>query len=365
MRATIGELHARADDEGPPLWLRLLVGGEVWPQVTVACNGRGQRRAAIAYLGADAPRLLQLRRYDVLVVNASDAALLAHATSPKALEADLAAGVRVSSSAKLHAKVLVTPTHAVIGSANASTHSSAVDEAVVISDRQGHRERGSGVHRLPGDRARRRPVPQGRPGDLGPWSLGAPARCRLSAVQILVSSRVRRSGPTWPPTRTGTSRVPGRPRCSGMPGRGLDGFLAPQRRTTGLLRCSAESHPSARPTSSCRSSRRMEGDGCGRRLWWSRRPCPSRALERSTSSGGVSTSSRARPTRSSRACAAPDSGAARRGPLAAGAGAAGQAPGRVGPRADELTDCRRRPLLAGLRAGAPPGQGLCVDHRLA
>ena len=110
------------------------IGGDVWLQITKACQCRGQRRAAIAFLGRDAPRLLPLRRGDVLVVNASDAALLARATSPDALEAYLAAGVRVWSTPRLHAKVLVTPQQAVIGSANASMHSSQLDEGVVVTD---------------------------------------------------------------------------------------------------------------------------------------------------------------------------------------------------------------------------------------
>jgi hypothetical protein len=111
-------------------------GGDVWPQLTKACTGRGQRLAAIAYLGWEAPRLLPLRRGDVLVVNASDSALLAHATSPDALESYTDAGVRVSSTPRLHAKVVVTRTQAVIGSDNASTHSGALDEAVVVTDQR-------------------------------------------------------------------------------------------------------------------------------------------------------------------------------------------------------------------------------------
>lgn len=110
------------------------VGGDVWPQITQAIAGRGQRRAAVAYLGREAPRFLPLRRHDVLVVNASDAALLAHATSPDALDAYLSAGVRVLSTPSLHAKVIVTPKVAVVGSANASTHSGVLDEAVLITD---------------------------------------------------------------------------------------------------------------------------------------------------------------------------------------------------------------------------------------
>lgn len=112
------------------------VGGDVWPQITKVMTGRGRRRAAVAYLGSEAPRFLPLRKHDVLVANASDAALLAHATSPDALAAYLKVGVRVLSTPTLHAKVIVTPTVAVVGSANASTSSGELDEAVLITDRR-------------------------------------------------------------------------------------------------------------------------------------------------------------------------------------------------------------------------------------
>lgn len=112
------------------------VGGDVWPHITKVMAGRGRRRAAVAYLGREAPQFLRLRRHDILVVNASDAALLAHATSPDALDAYVRAGVRVLSTPTLHAKVIVTPTVAVVGSANASTHSRELVEAVVITKSQ-------------------------------------------------------------------------------------------------------------------------------------------------------------------------------------------------------------------------------------
>lgn len=95
---------------------------------------RGPRHAAIAYLGEDAPALLPLRAGDLLVVNASRAAVRAHVTSPIALAYYVEAGVRVLSSPNLHANVIVTSQRAVIGSANASHSSTIADEAVVITD---------------------------------------------------------------------------------------------------------------------------------------------------------------------------------------------------------------------------------------
>ncbi len=102
-------------------------GPSPWPHITRAIRTRGTRHAAIAHLGQDAPTLLPLRAGDVLVVNASRAAVRAHLTSPIALAYYLDAGVRVLSSPHLHANFIATDRQAVIGSANAS-HSSAIAE---------------------------------------------------------------------------------------------------------------------------------------------------------------------------------------------------------------------------------------------
>lgn len=77
--------------------------------------------------------MLPLTKGDVLVVNASPNALLNGATNPMALQAFFDRGVTVRSHARLHAKVLCTRSRAIVGSANASTHSQASEEGVVIS----------------------------------------------------------------------------------------------------------------------------------------------------------------------------------------------------------------------------------------
>ena len=109
-------------------------GPNPWPHITRAIRTRGARCAAIAYLGHDGPELLPLRAGDVLIVNASKAAIRAHATSPAVLAYYLDKGVRVLSSPTLHAKVIVTNRLAVVGSANGSANSTHSDEAVIISD---------------------------------------------------------------------------------------------------------------------------------------------------------------------------------------------------------------------------------------
>ena len=109
-------------------------GPSPWPHITRAIRTRGSRRAAIAHLGQDAPTLLPLRGGDVLVVNASRAAVRAHLTSPVALAYYRDAGVRVLSSPDLHANVIATDRWAVIGSANASHSSTIAVEGAVITD---------------------------------------------------------------------------------------------------------------------------------------------------------------------------------------------------------------------------------------
>lgn len=110
------------------------VGGAVWPEMTAIARRGGPRRAAIAFLGADAPRRLPLAKGDVLIVNASRAALLSHATSPDALATYCKRGVNVFSSPILHAKVVVTRSCAVVGSANASPTSGRMHEAVMVTN---------------------------------------------------------------------------------------------------------------------------------------------------------------------------------------------------------------------------------------
>ncbi len=109
-------------------------GPNPWPHITRAICTRGTRLAAIAYLGLEAPELLPLRAGDVLIVNASKAALRAHATSPAILAYYLHRDVRALSSPTLHANVIATNRLAVIGSAHASVNSIFAQDAVIITD---------------------------------------------------------------------------------------------------------------------------------------------------------------------------------------------------------------------------------------
>lgn len=109
------------------------VDADVWPRIAEECKVKGPIRAAIAYVGVDAPSLLPLRRGDVLIVNASDATLATGGTHPDALQAFVDRGVQVFSHPNLHAKVVVTSAAVIVGSANASKHSCSLFEAVSVN----------------------------------------------------------------------------------------------------------------------------------------------------------------------------------------------------------------------------------------
>jgi hypothetical protein len=112
--------------------------GRVWSRIKRAhANSRGRSSVAVAYFGKGAAKLLPLGTGSLLVVDASDAAVQAGLTYPKDLLALLEKGVRVCSLPRLHAKVYVFDTVAIISSANASRNSAEilVESGVVTNER--------------------------------------------------------------------------------------------------------------------------------------------------------------------------------------------------------------------------------------
>jgi hypothetical protein len=119
--------------------MEFLSGREVLSAVVeLAESGRGPIRAAVAYVGRDAPEALPLGTGDVIVINGSDNAVAAGATDPRAVQRWLEAGVRVVNHRWLHAKVFVNQRTAIIGSANLSerARSGAIVEAAVRTTRR-------------------------------------------------------------------------------------------------------------------------------------------------------------------------------------------------------------------------------------
>ena len=98
---------------------------EPWPAITAAVNGaNGRVRVAIAYFGTDSHELLPLKEGDTLVCDVSERAVKNGSTNPTALTKFLDEEVDVWSYEGLHAKVVVLPKRAFVGSANASRNSS-------------------------------------------------------------------------------------------------------------------------------------------------------------------------------------------------------------------------------------------------
>jgi hypothetical protein len=98
----------------------------VWPVIKAQIKrskNTQQIFAAIAYIGADGTKIMPLRRGDVLVCNASDAAIKQGSTSAKALKTFFDRGVRIFNEPRLHGKVVVFPKKVFVGSANVSTRS--------------------------------------------------------------------------------------------------------------------------------------------------------------------------------------------------------------------------------------------------
>lgn len=110
-----------------------VVGGQrdVWVEIS-KLRGRG-RIAAIAYLGEQAPSLLQaFKSGDIVVCDASDDKIRSGVTHRGALNALYQRGVRLYSLKHLHAKVICIGDTAVVGSMNASTSSTLMFEAAVF-----------------------------------------------------------------------------------------------------------------------------------------------------------------------------------------------------------------------------------------
>jgi hypothetical protein len=117
-----------------------LVSEKVWESLREV-TWPGPVRAAIAYVGREAPDLLPLKSGDTLVFDGSDESLAGGTTNPEALRVLLDRGVLLVSLAHLHAKVIVAGSEeagerkTLVGSANASARSlSTLREAALLTD---------------------------------------------------------------------------------------------------------------------------------------------------------------------------------------------------------------------------------------
>lgn len=108
--------------------------GDVWTQLQGLRKGRAKLLTAVAYITDDS--VMRFREGDILVTDASDAAIRNGVTSARVLQRALRRGALLFSVPNLHAKVVCTTRRAIIGSANFSQSSrNRLLEAAVVSDR--------------------------------------------------------------------------------------------------------------------------------------------------------------------------------------------------------------------------------------
>lgn len=107
----------------------------VWPVINDQIKGSKKNQqifAAIAFIGADATKIMPRRRVVVLVCNASDSAIKQGSTSAKALQIFFDRGVKIFNEPRLHGKVVIFPKRVFVGSANVSTRSRDVSYEAVM-----------------------------------------------------------------------------------------------------------------------------------------------------------------------------------------------------------------------------------------
>ncbi|MBI2392252.1 MAG: hypothetical protein HYV09_21875 [Deltaproteobacteria bacterium] len=113
---------------------RFIFNNALWDELAARVP-RHHVRAAVAYLGTGASRLLPLKKGDQLVIDMSLRAVRSGVTDPREVRTFLRRGVEVFSRATLHTKFFVLGNTVIAGSSNISRHAKDVlDEAAVLTD---------------------------------------------------------------------------------------------------------------------------------------------------------------------------------------------------------------------------------------
>lgn len=113
-----------------------LMADDVWPDLAEHLGTGARMFAAIAYVGAAAADLLQLKPGDSIIVDGSDKVVSAGGVDPEVISAWLDRDVEVRSLPGLHAKVMLIesePAVGIVGSANASANSRSLFEAAIAT----------------------------------------------------------------------------------------------------------------------------------------------------------------------------------------------------------------------------------------
>ena len=106
----------------------------LWQTISDRIKAASRVDTAIAYFGQGGANILRLRKGHRLVVDMSTATVKSGGTDPPDIETLIRRGVNVFTRSNLHAKVVVTNSTLITGSANVSNHSLCVlDEAAVMT----------------------------------------------------------------------------------------------------------------------------------------------------------------------------------------------------------------------------------------
>lgn len=112
--------------------MKALLSDGLWPEIGRRASGHTRLRCAISYVTADH---LDFGPGDLLVCDASDAAIRGGLTSASLLRRLLDAGAQVYSFPGLHSKIAVVDSFALVGSANLSANAGVhTCEAVLLTD---------------------------------------------------------------------------------------------------------------------------------------------------------------------------------------------------------------------------------------
>ena len=112
-----------------------LLSSGLWPRMRKLAKSANKKFAAVAYVTDD--RYLKFGKDDILITDASDAAIKSGQTSAAVLKAALERKAQIASISGLHAKVYVFDTNVFIGSANLSKESERRTEAALVTDQPG------------------------------------------------------------------------------------------------------------------------------------------------------------------------------------------------------------------------------------
>ena len=124
------QTYARRASPAPSKPCVMLWRDKVWTRITSLARKYPDRcEAAVAFVGSQSTKILPIQEGSLLVVNMSEGAVVRGLTNPHEVRKFIDAGVEVHTVENLHAKVVVFPNRAIVGSMNVSRSSTQLVEA--------------------------------------------------------------------------------------------------------------------------------------------------------------------------------------------------------------------------------------------